>query len=104
MVLKVPVEELYCSSNRAEKLFDKMGHGSLVGGRSNLEFLTEFRQLKYHRFWSIGNINSEVWNGINDFVGGVLKRLSWFNWCVNRHRGLIVSGGSIRISKSGSWV
>ena len=45
-----------------------------------------------------------MWNGLNDVVDGLFERLSWFNWCVNRHRGGSVVGGSIRIMISGSWV
>ena len=50
VVLKVPDEELYWISNRAEKVFYWMGHGSLLDGGRNLEFLPEFHQFKENRF------------------------------------------------------
>ena len=47
-----------------------MGHISLVGGGRNLDLLPEFHQLKDHRFEFVGQRISEVWNGLNDVVGG----------------------------------
>ena len=43
VVLKVPGEELDQTINHAEKVFDCMGNGSLVGRYSNIYFLSEFR-------------------------------------------------------------
>ena len=53
-----------------EKLFARMGHVSVVGGISNLKFLPDFFQLKEYRFGFTGNRISEVWNGLNDTIGG----------------------------------
>ena len=86
MILKVPHEKLDSISNQAEKLFDWMGHGILVGGGSNNDLLTEFRQLKEHPFGFAGHRKIEIWNGLNDAVGSIFERLSWFNWFVNKHR------------------
>ena len=37
--LKVPGEDIYLSNNRVGEVFVMMGHGSFVGGGSNLGFL-----------------------------------------------------------------
>ena len=42
VVLNVTSEEFDWRSNFAEKVFAWMGFGGLVGGRSNLELLSEF--------------------------------------------------------------
>ena len=56
-----------------------MGHGSVVGGSSNIELLPDFRQLKEHCFEFIGHICSEVWNGLNDVVDGIFEHLGCLN-------------------------
>ena len=48
--MKVPIEELYQRSNFLEKLFAWIGHRSMVGGSSNIDFLPEFRQIREHCF------------------------------------------------------
>ena len=53
VVLKVPDEELYWISNRAEKVFYWMGQGILVGGGIKNYFLPEFFQFKEHHFGAV---------------------------------------------------
>ena len=77
--LKVPGEELYWISNCPEKLFDQMGHGGLVSGSRNLEFLPEFRHMEEYCFGFIGHRSIEEGNGLNDVVGDSFELLSWFN-------------------------
>ena len=100
----MPCEDLDRRINSAEKVFDRVGHGILVGGSSNLEFLPEFLHLKEHCFGFIGHISIKVWNGLNTFVDGVFERISWLNWCVSRKWGWSVTGIIRRVNKSGRWV
>ena len=93
-------EELGWISNRAEKVFYRMRHERLVYGISNLEFLTDFSQLKEKSFGFIGHRRSEVWNSLNDVVDKIIECLSWFNWCVSIHRGANVDWDTSRKSKS----
>ena len=86
VVLKVPDEELGWISNCAEKTFTRIWHGILVGGSGNLYFLSDFCELKEHCFRFIGYIISKVCNGINDVVDCIYEHISWFIFCVNRHR------------------
>ena len=102
--LKVSGEDFDWSSNRVQKAFDRMGHGRLVGGGSNLEFLPEFCQLKEHCFEFVGYISRDIKNVLNDFIDRIFECLNWFNWCVIRHRGGSVGGNSIRMRDSGRWV
>ena len=81
-----------------------MVHVSKVGEGSKSELLLEFRQLKEHRFGSVGQRSSEVCNGLNDVVDGIFECLSCFNRCVNRHRGGSVAGDNRRVRNSGRWV
>ena len=76
VILTVPVEELYWSSNRMEKVFSQMGHGRFVDGSTNFEFLLEFCQLKEQFFGLIGHKRSEVWNVINDVIDRIFEHLS----------------------------
>ena len=79
LVLKVLGEDIYRSSNHTDKVFSLIGYKILVGVGINLEFLSEFRQLKEHRFGFVGHKISEVWNGLNDFVDGIFERLGWLS-------------------------
>ena len=87
VLINDPGEQFDRRSNYADKVFAWMGHGILVGGGRNLEFLLEFRYFKDYRFWIVWYIISEVQNGLNDVADGIFERLSWLNWCVDRHRG-----------------
>ena len=50
-----------------------MGPDILVCGISNLEFLSDFLQLKGHYFGFVVHIQIEVWNELNDVVDGILN-------------------------------
>ena len=103
-ILKVPGEELDWISKSTEKVFAQIKHGRLVHEIINLEFLPEFHQLKEKIFGFIGHSSSQVWNDFSDVVDGIFECHSWFNWCVNRHRGGIVAGEIKNIINSGRWV
>ena len=100
----MPGEDIDGSINHTEKVLIRMGHGIMIGGSKNLEFLLEFHQLKEHRFGFIGHRRIELHNGFNDVVDGIFERFSWVNWCVIRYRGGGVAGERRRKIKSGCLV
>ena len=72
----MPGKELDKSSNQEEKVFYRMGPGSLVGGSRNFEFLPEIHQLKDHLFGFVGHRSSEIWNGITDVFDEIFECFS----------------------------
>ena len=99
----MPCEDLDRRINSAEKVFDRVGHGILVGGSSNLEFLPDFLHLEEHCFVFIGNSISEKVNGLNDVAGDRFRLFSCVNQCVVSHMGCNVVGDSRKERNSGRW-